>query len=89
MNHPGLSIFAALAECLTPEDAAKGQVFPHISNIRMVSRRVAVAVIEEAISTGIATTISADDRKDIDDYVARKMYFPEYVPLIEKRMISI
>lgn len=55
----------------------------------MVSRRVAVAVIEEAIETGIATKISADDRKDIDGYVARKMYYPEYVPLIEKREISI
>lgn len=79
----------ALAECLTQENAAKGLVFPHISNIRMVSRRVAVAVIEEAISTGLATKISSDDRKNIDEYVAKKMYFPEYVPLIEKRAISI
>mmetsp|Transcript_26003 Transcript_26003/g.55696 ORF Transcript_26003/g.55696 Transcript_26003/m.55696 type:complete len:640 (-) Transcript_26003:1467-3386(-) len=79
----------ALAECLTPEDAANGQVFPHISNIRMVSRKVAVAVIEEAIATGIATKISADDRKDINAFVAKRMYFPEYVPLIEKRTISI
>jgi len=79
----------ALAECLTPEGAANGQVFPHISNIRMVSRKVAVAVVEEAIATGIATKISADDAKDIDAYVARKMYYPEYVPLIEKRIITI
>ena len=82
-------IFVALAECLSPEDAANGQVFPHISSIRMVSRKVAVAVIEEAIATGIATTISADDRRDVDAYVAKKMYFPEYVPLVEKRTISI
>mmetsp|Transcript_912 Transcript_912/g.1924 ORF Transcript_912/g.1924 Transcript_912/m.1924 type:complete len:644 (+) Transcript_912:85-2016(+) len=79
----------ALAECLTPEEARNGQVFPHISNIRLVSRRVAVAVIEEAIATGIATKISADDRKDIDAFVAKKMYYPEYVPLVEKRTISI
>ena len=84
-----MMIIAALAECLTPENAAKGLVFPHISHIRMVSRRVAVAVIEEAIATGLATKISADDRKDIDEYVASRMYFPEYVPLIEKRTISI
>jgi len=79
----------ALAECLTPEDAAKGQVFPHISNIRDVSHKIAVAVIEEAIATGLATKISADDRKDIGDFVKRKMYFPEYAPLVEKRTISI
>lgn len=81
--------FTALAECLSPEDAANGQVFPHISNIRMVSRKVAVAVIEEAIATGIATKVSADDRRDIDAFVANKMYYPEYVPLVEKRTISI
>jgi malate dehydrogenase (oxaloacetate-decarboxylating)(NADP+) len=80
---------AALAECLSPEDAANGQVFPHISKIRLVSRKVAVAVIEEAIESGMATRISADDRKDIDAFVARKMYYPEYVPLVEKRTISI
>jgi len=74
---------------LTPEDAAKGQVFPHISNIRDVSHKIAVAVIEEAIATGLATKISADDRKDIGDFVKRKMYFPEYAPLVEKRTISI
>lgn len=79
----------ALAECLTPEEAADGRVFPHISKIRWVSRKVAVAVIEEAIATGIATKISADDRVDIEDYVARKMYYPEYVPLVEKRTVSI
>ena len=55
----------------------------------MVSRRVAVAVIEEAIASGIATKISADERKNIDAYVAGKMYYPEYVPLVEKREISI
>ena len=83
------SKIAALAECLSPEDAANGQVFPHISKIRLVSRKVAVAVIEEAIESGMATRISADDRKDIDAFVARKMYYPEYVPLVEKRTISI
>jgi len=45
----------ALAECLTPEEAADGQVFPHISKIRSVSHKVAVAVVEEAIATGLAT----------------------------------
>ena len=55
----------------------------------MVSRKVAVAVIEEAIATGLATKISPDDRKDIEGYVANKMYYPEYVPLVEKRTVSI
>jgi malate dehydrogenase (oxaloacetate-decarboxylating)(NADP+) len=80
--------FLALAECLTTEDAARGQVFPHISKIRSVSHAVAVAVIEEAIRTGLNTKVQLED-ETLYDYVNRKMYYPEYVPLIEKRTISI
>jgi malate dehydrogenase (oxaloacetate-decarboxylating)(NADP+) len=79
----------SLAECLAPEDAAKGQVFPHISQIRQVSHKIAVAVIEEALRTGLATKIRSEDAKDLDAFVAKKMYFPEYSPLIEKRTITI
>ena len=79
----------ALAECLPVADAARGQVFPHISKIRSVSHRIAVAVIEEAIATNLATKISPDDANDLESFVARKMYYPEYVPLVEKRDISI
>ena len=79
----------ALAESLPAEDAAQGQVFPHISKIRSVSHKIAVAVIEEAMRTGLATMISSTDAKDLDAFVSRKMYFPEYSPLIEKRTITI
>jgi malate dehydrogenase (oxaloacetate-decarboxylating)(NADP+) len=73
---------------LTPEDAARGQVFPHISKIRSVSHAVAVAVIEEAVRTGLNTKVRLED-ESLPAYVNRKMYFPEYVPLVEKRTISI
>lgn len=79
----------ALAECVPEEDLARGQVFPHISHIRKVSHRVAVAVVEEAMRDGLATKVSAEDAKDLDEFVARKMYYPEYVPLIEKRTVTI
>lgn len=79
----------ALAECLTPEEAANGQVFPHISKIRSVSHTIAVAVIEEAMRTGLNTKINAEEAKDLNGFVSRKMYYPEYVPLIEKRTVSI
>ena len=75
----------ALAECVPQEELKRGQVFPHISTIRKVSHRIAVAVIEEAIADGIATAISPEDRQDLDTYVARKMYYPEYVPIINRR----
>jgi malate dehydrogenase (oxaloacetate-decarboxylating)(NADP+) len=80
----------ALAEFVPPEDLAKGQVFPHISKIREVSHRIAVAVVKEAMATpGLATKVSAEDAQDLEGLVARKMYYPEYVPLIEKRNVTI
>lgn len=74
----------ALAECVPKDVMERGQVFPHISNIRAVSHRIAVAVIEEAIRDGLATRLTADERADLDSTVASKMYYPEYVPLVEK-----
>jgi malate dehydrogenase (oxaloacetate-decarboxylating)(NADP+) len=80
---------AALAEFVPPEDLAKGQVFPHISKIREVSHRIAVAVVKEAMAHGLATKVSPEDAQDLEGFVARKMYFPEYVPLVEKRNVTI
>jgi malic enzyme len=74
----------ALAECVPQEVLDRGQIFPHISNIRMVSRRIAVAVVKEAIRDGLATKMTEEDKQDVDAFVARKMYYPEYVPLVEK-----
>jgi malic enzyme len=79
----------ALANFVPPEDLERGQVFPDLSDIRKVSHRIAVAVVEEAIRTGQATKVSKEDKENLDDFVSRKMYYPEYVPLVEKRTISI
>jgi malate dehydrogenase (oxaloacetate-decarboxylating)(NADP+) len=80
---------ATLAEFVPPEDLEKGQVFPHISKIREVSHRIAVAVVKEAMADGQATKVSPEDAHDLEDFVARKMYYPEYVPLVEKRNVTI
>jgi malate dehydrogenase (oxaloacetate-decarboxylating)(NADP+) len=74
----------ALAECVPDEVMARGQVFPHINTIRQVSHKIAVAVVQEAMREGIATKVTAEDAEDLDTFVARKMYYPEYVPLVEK-----
>lgn len=79
----------ALAECVPEEELSRGQVFPHISKIRSVSHRIAVAVVKEAMREGLATKVSAEDAMDLDEFVARKMYYPEYVPLVEKRSLEI
>lgn len=79
----------ALANFVTEEELEQGKVFPHISHIRNVSHRIAVAVIEEAVREGLATKISKQEQEDIPAFVSSKMYYPEYVPLVEKREITI
>lgn len=79
----------ALAKFVPDEDVAEGKVFPPINRIREVSHTIAVAVVEEAIRDGQATKLTEKDMLDLDDFVMHKMYYPEYVPLIEKRTITI
>ena len=79
----------ALATFLSEEDLERGVVFPSLKSIRAVSHRIAVAVIEEAIRDGLATKVSQRDAEDLHAFVSRKMYYPEYVPLVEKREITI
>ena len=74
----------ALAKFVPEEDIAQGKVFPPIDRIREVSHRIAVAVIQEADRSGQATKLTDKDRRDLDDFVARKSYFPEYVPLVSR-----
>jgi len=79
----------ALAKFVTPEDLKNGRVFPPITRIREVSHKIAVAVIEEAIEAKLATKLGEKDVDGLDELVATKMYFPEYVPLVEKRGVTI
>ena len=79
----------ALANYVSEDELAQGKVFPSIKTIRDVSKKVAIAVIEEAIRTGQASKINQKHMEDLDGFVSRKMYDPLYVPLIEKRTIEI
>jgi len=79
----------ALANFVPEKDIKEGKVFPSLNVIRDVSHTIAVAVVKEAMREGLSTTISAEDAVDLEGYVARKMYYPEYVPLVEKREVMI
>jgi len=68
-----------LADMLTPEELAEGKVYPDISQIRNVSRNVAVAVIKAAFNERLATI---DPPPDLKKFVEDNMYVPKYVPLI-------
>lgn len=79
----------ALANYVSSEDHKQGKVFPPLCEIREVSKSVAIAVIEQAIEEGQASRIQDLNIKDMDAYVQKKMYDPVYVPLVEKREITI
>ena len=75
----------ACTKSMTPSEIAEGRTFPNIKRIREVSKNVAVAIIEEGIRQGLTTKISKHAiAEGIDNFVARKMYYPHYVPLINK-----
>lgn len=79
----------ALAKFVSDEELEQGKVFPPLSQIRDVSRSVAVAVIEQAMKEGQATKLEGDKIHDLEAFVHKKMYDPVYVPLVEKREITI
>lgn len=79
----------ALANFVTEDELAEGKVFPNLATIRNVSKKVAIAVIEEAIRTDQASKLTEKDLTDLDGFVSRKMYDPVYVPLVEKRAIEV
>jgi malate dehydrogenase (oxaloacetate-decarboxylating)(NADP+) len=79
----------ALANHVSDEELAQGKVFPQLSSIRDVSRRVAVSVIEQAIKEGQATKLRDTYINDLDEFVHKKMYDPLYVPLVEKREVTL
>jgi malate dehydrogenase (oxaloacetate-decarboxylating)(NADP+) len=79
----------ALANFVSDKELEEGKVFPPLSKIRDVSRSVAVAVIEQAMKEGQATKLEGDRIQDLEAFVHKKMYDPVYVPLVEKREITI
>lgn len=76
----------AVPESMTQEEIDAGRIFPAISRIREVSLKVAAAVVKEAFQSGLTTKITQRHMDyGIEKYIARKMYYPEYVPLIDPR----
>ena len=70
-----LASATALAGCVSPAVAAGGSLFPPITDVRSVSRAVAVAVGEQAIREGLADELS-DVAGKVDDLI----WWPDYLP---------
>ncbi|MBI4871963.1 MAG: NAD-dependent malic enzyme [Candidatus Riflebacteria bacterium] len=67
----------ALAGAVTDGDIAEGSLYPPVSRIREISRKVAVAVAKEAVSTGCA---DACPPEQVADRVENAMWYPDYLP---------
>ncbi len=65
----------ALADQVSDDLLAMGQIYPNIEDVRAVSRAVAIAVAEEAIAEGVAEPVDSLE-EDID----AEMWTPEYLP---------
>jgi malate dehydrogenase (oxaloacetate-decarboxylating)(NADP+) len=73
----------ACTNTMTEDEIAEGRTFPKLGRIREVSKNVAVAVINEGIEKGMCPKLTQRDiDKGIEKLVTRKMYFPNYVPLV-------
>jgi malic enzyme len=71
-----LAAAAALADCVPGEVAASGSLFPPITDVRSVSRTLAIAVGEEARREGVARELDTP----ADQLVDEMMWWPEYLP---------
>ena len=65
----------ALADQVGDDLLAQGQIYPDISDVRSVSRAVAIAVAREAIEEGVA-----DPLDDLEAAIDAEMWVPEYLP---------
>lgn len=64
-----------LADLVTEEDLERGSLYPALSEIRLISESISVAVAEWAYTHGVAT---AQKPEDLDAAVKASMYVPHY-----------
>jgi malate dehydrogenase (oxaloacetate-decarboxylating)(NADP+) len=66
-----------LAAQVSDADLEQGSLYPPLARVREVSAFIAAAVIEEALSAGLA---GIDAPADMLAYVHSQMYSPDYAP---------
>ncbi|CAM9116094.1 unnamed protein product [Chrysoparadoxa australica] len=77
----------ALAATNKPEDLARGSIFPGLNDIRYISRRVAAAVILQALEEGELTNAEVEEAarqgdEALEAYIQNAMYNPVYSQLV-------
>lgn len=69
-----------LAEQVTQEQRSQGQLFPPISEIRMISFGVAKAVAQAAMDAGVVPDAEALEEEGLEHRIHSDVWYPEYVP---------
>ncbi len=70
----------SLADAVPDERLAVGALYPALGAIRDVSRTIAVAVVEEAVASGVAAAVDRDAGFDPVSAVDAATWWPDYVP---------
>ena len=75
----------AIPNILSEEALSRGEIYPHINQIREISVKVAAAVMKQAVKEGregrqgkIIEIINHDGTEVLEQYVRSSMYYPEY-----------
>jgi malate dehydrogenase (decarboxylating) len=79
-----------LAEYMTDAEIQRGVIFPSISSIRNITKRVAAAVVRAAVAEDLADGYRETGPKELRQmsleetvkHVGDNMWFPEYSPLV-------
>ena len=64
-----------LAGLVTDKELSKGQLYPSLSDIRNVSKKIAINVAKKVISSGLSITNISDD---LEKHLDKIIYYPEY-----------
>ncbi|HLO35763.1 MAG TPA: NAD-dependent malic enzyme, partial [Candidatus Deferrimicrobium sp.] len=80
----------ALAAAVTADRLASGGIYPHVDDLRAVTRSIAIAVAREAIDAELAL-VRPDT--DVEALIDAAMWWPDYVPYepvrpAERRRVS-
>lgn len=73
----------ALSECSPAMTDPDGSLLPPLSDLRQVSRRIALAIAAEAVRQGLTGPVSPDELESLID---AKMWEPRYVPMKRKAL---